>query len=661
MNSKIYVANVMHARLQPIQHGFIYPIYIYSIDLDELNTLDRDVAWFGYNKPRPVSIFDSDYLEEGNDPIKIKLLRYLNHHGCADGIERIEFVTSARFFNYVFNPVSFYYCYREDNTLRCAVAEVNNTFHERYLYILENPNSPPGQFPVHYIVPKDFYVSPFNKIEGDYDFHFHPLNGSMDIRLNILKEDKPVFKARMWGKSRPFTSGNLMKTIARYPIRAWLTMPRILWQAAKLYYHRRLPVIPKPNPDSTMTIRTAPPMLRERLYMAIVVSYLNKIQNGCLVMTLPDKSEHLFGDPSSLIKADINVKDYHFFRRVGKAGDIGFGEAYTAGDWDTTNLTNLLRLMIDNREAMNDHVVSWAKVGRVMNRIRHALQRNTRTGSRKNIHAHYDLSNDFFRNVLDPTMTYSCALFKEDGESLEQAQKNKLHVIIQKAEISAEDHVLEIGTGWGGFAIEAVKQTGCRVTSLTLSREQKQLAEERIREAGLQDRIEIQLRDYRDMEGSFDKIVSIEMIEAVGHEYLGAYFNALDRLLKPNGLAVIQAITLPDQRYDLYRKEGDWIQKYIFPGAVVPSFNALSNAMTRQSNFIVHNMENIGIHYSRTLAEWRKNLFDRRAEIEQLGFDDTFFRIWNYYLSYCEAGFATRTLYDIHLVLTRPNNKQLSS
>ncbi|MDX9755210.1 MAG: cyclopropane-fatty-acyl-phospholipid synthase family protein, partial [bacterium] len=239
------------------------------------------------------------------------------------------------------------------------------------------------------------------------------------------------------------------------------------------------------------------------------------------------------------------------------------------------------------------------------------------------------------------------------------AQKNKLRTVILKARNQASDHVLEIGSGWGGFAMEAVRQTGCRVTTLTLSTEQKALAEQRIAEAGLADRIEVKLCDYRHMQGQFDKIISIEMIEAVGHEFLGAYFQQLDRLLKPDGLVVIQAITIPDQRYDLYRKEGDWLQKYIFPGAVVPSLQALVNAMTRHSSLMVESLENIGPHYAPTLAAWRERLHTHKDAILALGFDTRFFRMWNYYFSYCEAGFATRTLNDLHLVLTRPNNKSL--
>ena len=255
--------------------------------------------------------------------------------------------------------------------------------------------------------------------------------------------------------------------------------------------------------------------------------------------------------------------------------------------------------------------------------------------------------------------TYSCGIFRSETENLEQAQRNKLWAMITKARIGAEDHVLEIGCGWGGFALEAVRETGCRVTGITLSKEQHAFACRRVAEAGLQDRITLLLRDYRHVEGRFDRIVSIEMLEAVGHKYFGDFFRCCDRLLKPKGLAVLQTITIPDHRYDRYRKGCDWIQKHIFPGGHLPSLGALCRAMAENSRFFVEHLENIGIHYARTLREWRLR-FERNVDkVAELGFDRTFQRKWLYYLSFCEAAFGTRSLGNLQLVLTRPNNRSL--
>ena len=299
----------------------------------------------------------------------------------------------------------------------------------------------------------------------------------------------------------------------------------------------------------------------------------------------------------------------------------------------------------------------WALWGKVRNRLRHLLNSNTVTGSRRNIYAHYDLGNDFFKLFLDPTLMYSCARF-EDGDTLETAQRRKVASILDKARIEPGDEVLEIGSGWGTCAIEAAKR-GAKVTTLTISERQFEFVKERVKREGFEGKVAVRFCDYRKAEGRYDKIVSIEMIEAVGHEFLGVFFATCDRLLKPNGLVVIQAITIPDQTYEAYRRGCDWIQKHIFPGALLPSLTALSNAMTGNSRLVTESVENIGIHYSRTLREWRRTLLSKPEAVKALGFNDEFLRTWEYYFCYCEAAFGTRTLGDLQLVLTRPNNARL--
>ena len=397
--------------------------------------------------------------------------------------------------------------------------------------------------------------------------------------------------------------------------------------------------------------------LFERLGQAAVLASLEKVRHGRLMMTLPDGSTRVFGDPASPVRASLTVRRPAFFRRVLLWGDVGFGEAYQAGDFATDDLTALIRLFIENGEAMEVENGRFALWGKVRNRLRHLLNANTVSGSRRNIYAHYDLGNDFFKLFLDPTLMYSCARF-EPGDTLEGAQRRKVAMILDKARVEPGDELLEIGSGWGTLAVEAARR-GAKVTTLTISERQFEFVRERIKREGLEGRVEVLFRDYRKAEGRYDKIVSVEMIEAVGHEYLGAFFAACDRLLKPDGLVVIQAITIPDQRYEAYRRGCDWIQKHIFPGALLPSLNALSNAMTENSRLVVEHLENIGIDYARTLREWRAALLARPERAKALGFDDEFLRTWDYYFSYCEAGFATRTLGDLQLVLTRPNNARL--
>jgi cyclopropane-fatty-acyl-phospholipid synthase len=293
----------------------------------------------------------------------------------------------------------------------------------------------------------------------------------------------------------------------------------------------------------------------------------------------------------------------------------------------------------------------------ILEKLRYLARPNNRPGSRRNIRRHYDLSNDFFRTFLDDSMAYSCAIFQDPDDSLETAQQRKFQAVIAKAHLGPGDHLLEIGCGWGGFAIAAARRTGCKVTGITISREQYRLARQRVQAAGLQHRIRILLRDYRDLRGRFDKIVSIEMLEAVGHGYYGAFFKQLDRLLAPGGIAVLQSITIPDQRYEAYRRSHDWIQKHIFPGGLLPSLTVLTRTMTRHSRLMVEAVENIGPHYAATLAAWRRRFVANRERVTEMGFDRVFQRKWIYYLGSCEAGFAERVLGDLQLVLTREGEK----
>jgi cyclopropane-fatty-acyl-phospholipid synthase len=641
--------------MTPVKHAFSYPVYFYCLDLDELETLDQTVRGFGYNRLNIAAIHDKDYLD-GEGSIREKLFRHLEQHGCADGIERVELITMARFFNYIFNPVSFYYCYRGDGSLRCAVAEVNNTFGDRHLYILNEPLDDPADYPVHYRQPKQFHVSPFNNMEGWYDFSFPRLNDNVHLAITLTRDNERIMVARLSGEARPLTSGDLARTLLRYPFAALLNFPRISWEAAKLYYRKKLGVYSRPTPRHPMTIGLPPPSLTDRIGRAGFLRFLNQLQEGGLVLRTPDGNERFFGDWNSPNRKELVVLDYKFFRRLVKDGDIGFGESYMAGEWTSNDLTGLLRLFVENRRLLQSKTVIRSGVARLASRMRHALRRNTLRGSRKNIQEHYDLGNDFYRLFLDQeTMFYSCAHFESETDSLKDAQLRKAHDLIRKADLKEDEHVLEIGCGWGGFAIEAVKQTGCRVTGITLSEEQLKLARERVESEGLSDRITFELIDYRHVEGSFDKIVSIEMLEAVGHEYFGTFFATCDRLLKPDGKAVLQVITIPDERYEQYRRRTDWIQKHIFPGGLLPSVPILRKAMEQASTLRITDLEDIGPHYAPTLAEWRKRFTAHHEKLLELGYDDVFQRKWIYYFSYCEAGFATRYIGNHQLVLERPD------
>lgn len=380
--------------------------------------------------------------------------------------------------------------------------------------------------------------------------------------------------------------------------------------------------------------------------------HLGGLRRGALELIQPDGTTTRYGDETSPPQR-LMVHENHFFRRVMFSGEIGFGEAYVDGDWSCDDLPGLLTLLAANEELVDDRRLGTAALGRWLNFLRHRLRANTVRGSSRNIRAHYDLSNDFFATFLDPSMTYSAALFSDPAQSLEEAQRRKLQTVIAKAGITAEDHVLEIGCGWGSFAIEAVRQTGCRVTGITLSQEQLTLARERVKAAGLAERIELRLCDYRHLQGSFDKIVSIEMLEAVGHAGLKPFFRACDQVLQPGGRAVLQVITIPERKYEAYRFSSDWIRKHIFPGGHLPSIGALASALNASTLTLVK-LDQYGADYARTLSIWRQTLLAKRRDILEMGYDDQVLRTWNYYFAYCQAGFEARIIDLAQLVLEKP-------
>jgi cyclopropane-fatty-acyl-phospholipid synthase len=353
----------------------------------------------------------------------------------------------------------------------------------------------------------------------------------------------------------------------------------------------------------------------------------------------------------------MQVRDTRLFRRLLLRADLGFGEGYTAGEWESSDLVGLLEAFV-RQGAREDNVFSrWI---RGADWLRHKLNANTLAGSERNVQAHYDLGNDFYKEWLGPTMQYSAGIYAKPNSSLEDAQDLKLRTLIAKLEVKPGTRVLEIGSGWGELAVRLVRDHGCQVTTVTLSRQQHAWVTERAKALGLADRLDARLQDYRDIDGSFDRIVSVEMIEAVGHENLPTYFAKLETLLAPGGHAVVQAITVPDRNYSRYLRRTDWIQAHIFPGAVCPSLSAMQKAMAKGSRLVLRQLEDIGPHYARDLAHWRERFLDAWPRLQKLGFDERFRRMWTYYLSYCEAGFSQRKLGDVQMILSRPCETGLS-
>ncbi len=389
---------------------------------------------------------------------------------------------------------------------------------------------------------------------------------------------------------------------------------------------------------------------------AQIIKRLNSLQVGQL--TLIDASEkYVFGSDAT-ITASITVLDPRFYGEIAFGGSIGAGEAYMLGYWKADNLTDVIRLMCVNQSVMDTLEGGYQWLTKPLMKILHWLNSNTTEGSRKNIAAHYDLGNDMFALFLDPTMMYSSAIFNEQTHSLQAASELKLKVICEKLDLKPTDHVVEIGTGWGGFAIYAATHYGCKVTTTTISKQQFELAKSRVEAADLSNQITLLLEDYRHLAGQYDKLVSIEMIEAVGYQYYDTYFAKVSTLLKPNGLALIQAITIADKRYESAKNSVDFIQRYIFPGSCIPSNTAMLTSVTKVSDLRLFDLEDIGPHYATTLRVWRENFFAQIDAVRKLGYSEEFINMWEFYLCYCEGGFAERALGDVHLLLAKPENRR---
>ena len=397
-----------------------------------------------------------------------------------------------------------------------------------------------------------------------------------------------------------------------------------------------------------MSVRAEPVAARGRLLERAATAVLDRalagLGGGTLEVELPGGGVRRFGTGAPVRLA---IHDTAFFRRLALRGKLGLGEAYTAGEWDSDDLVGLFELLLRNADAAAER---HAGVRRLLELRPRLQRRNGLARSRRNIAYHYDLGNELFALMLDETMTYSCAVFEQPGLSLADAQRAKYERLCRQLELGPDDHVLEIGCGWGGFARHATERHGCRVTGITISEEQAVLARERTR--GLP--VEILQQDYRNAEGSFTKVVSIEMVEAIGVDQFGTFFATIDRVLAPGGRAAVQSILVPEQRWDRYRRTPDWIERYVFPGCLIPSLEALAHAAARHSQLGIYGVEEIGEHYAETLRRWRASFHERIEEVRRLGCDRRFERTWDFYLAFCEAAFRLRALRDAQLLLARP-------
>ena len=378
------------------------------------------------------------------------------------------------------------------------------------------------------------------------------------------------------------------------------------------------------------------------------------------ILVYDGNDDFSFGDSGSNEKVVVNIHSQEFYVMVGSGGALGLAEAYMAGYWSSDNVVKLFQIILRNREILLSLEKGFAKLIKPINRMIHRSRQNTLQGSKKNIVAHYDLSNEFYKLWLDPTMTYSCAFFNDESATLEDASIEKLDRICRKLNLSGNDSVLEIGTGWGSFSIHAAKKYGCKVTTTTISDAQYEYARTQIKEEGLESKITLINKDYRELDGEYDKIVSIEMIEAVGYEYIPEFFSKLSSLLKRNGFIALQGITYNDQNFHVYKDSVDFIKKYIFPGSCLISISQITNVIKKDTDLAMIDMEDITKHYAITLNRWRKNFVDVLPKIKEMGYSQAFINMWEFYFLYCEAGFLERNIGDVQLIFAKSGSRDIN-
>ena len=653
MTGSLFTGGTTHTRFLPIQHGFEYPLYMMAFPI-----LNRPAHSFLPGLKRngfgPFSIYESDFLMDSEGALSDKLAFVLDRYGYTCDYDDVRLVTTPRFFKKTFNPISFFYLYSKQE-LVLIVVEVTNTFHEKHLYFLRPDEGENKNGYYSFSQPKNFYISPFSEDVGRFDFLISDVKETLSVVISYYKDERKEFVATLRGDPQPLTRKNMLKLSARFPFTAALTMPRILYQAGIIHFIKKHKARRKPMATDDLTLKKESGSMMTKLVMSQFRRIVTQMK-GDMIIDYPNGERDVLGRESASTP-HMKIYTYSFFSKVMESGDIGLGESYMDGDWSTTDLTATLRVFIQNLPMLTASYKGKAVVEKYY-QLKHKMRHNSIKNSRKNIQEHYDLGNAFYQLFLDETLSYSCGIFESAQTTLEDAQQAKIDRIIQKLNVGPEHRVLEVGSGWGAMAINLVQQTGCHVTTLTLSNEQFDYVTEQIQALGLQDKIEIKLQDYREHEGVYDRLVSIEMVEAVGHDYIPTYLSFCDKALTPEGIAVIQAITMSDQNYEQYLSKTDFIQQYIFQGGHLPSLTYLTQALTEHTQLMVDNCENIGQHYALTLDHWLERFYAHKETVVEM-YSERFSRMWEMYLCYCEAAFRERYIHDVQLVLTKPGNQFL--
>ena len=626
----IIAGRTTHTRHAPTPHYFNYPLVWIRCDIRQLSQTP-----LGYNKRRLWSIHDADYLEPTPESLESKLANHMTTMHFQFPVTHIQLLTMPRYLGRPFKPINLYLLYHSD-TLVGLIAEVTNTYKESYLYQCDRRHK---TGPNHFQIQKPFHVSPFLNETGYYHFNITNTVSELLVVIDYYQDNKKILTATFGGKPRPLSRWQLLKTAITHPLSNALVLPRIFKQAIILYYKKNLDANFKPITKNI--IRTMPLSLSHRLIWKALSQRLEQLKHGCLTFILPDGSQKKFGDPTSSLRAQISINNTWFFSTLARKGEIGFAQTYIRGYWQTPSLADLLKLILINCTLVQgmSNGAWWYRLYLKMAKRKESI--NTVDQSKANIQDHYDISNDFYSLFLDETKLYSSALFNDESESLGTAQQRKLQALIEPMNLAPSDHVLEIGSGWGGMAVYLAKTIGCRVTTITLSQEQYDWTNRLIQDEGLHDTITVQLQDYRTLSGQYDHIVSIEMIEAVGHKFLPDYFRQLNQLVKPGGRVVLQAITYPNHDYKRYKTSMDFIKHSIFPGGHLPSLETITSLTRQITSLRLVTANNIASSYAITLKKWAENLQENHDAAKKLGFSPDFLRRWMYYFAYCEAAFSS--------------------
>jgi cyclopropane-fatty-acyl-phospholipid synthase len=633
----IYHTTITHDRHAPVRHSFEYRSYSWYVDLDELPSL----PWW----LRPFARFDArDHLAgHPGQSLRDRVDAYLADHGALLPGGRITALLQARVLGYVFNPITLFWCHDREGVLRHVIAEVHNTYGQRHAYLM-----PPANKPVS--VAKKLHVSPFNRVSGHYQVLAPRPDHHLNVVVSLHDKSKPPFVARLHGTPRPATLRHVTRMQIVSPLAPLMVALRIRIQGIALWL-RRVPVTPRPgaiheslspaiDSERWPAVASVPSGPRAAASAIVAHRLLRRVATRLpLKFSYPDGTTIGAGDAASPALR-INQPD-RLARRIGRHGLIGFGESYMAGEWESDDLTAVLTVLATEMASLVPPALQWLRP--IILASQPYPANRSRKDARTAIAAHYDLPSDLFSEFLDETMTYSSALFDRVPASwpdLADAQRRKIDRLLDAANVGPGSRVLEIGTGWGELSIRAAAR-GAEVRSLTLSERQVVLARKRVAAAGLSDRVQIDLRDYRDVGGNYDAVISVEMIEAIGFHAWPEYFRTIDQLLLPHGRFAMQAITMPHDRMLASRKTHTWIQKYIFPAGLLPSTRAISDVTARHTALQTLDTLSLRADYAETLRLWREQFLQRRHTLSHMGFDEVFSRMWELYLAYSEAGFRS--------------------